>query len=110
MLKSEEKVTRAPTSQQSAGRRDIVSGEVIRNNDVGGAAWRVCGRVISPSQVCQTPLPKLRCPRPGYGFIRQCIISPNAVVNSSTSHNIMQGLQSGRCGQITSAPRTGGAL
>ena len=92
MLKSEEKVTRAPTSQQSAGQRDVASGEVIRNNDVGGAG--VCMVVISLSRLCQTPPTNLAVRGRGYGFIRRCIISPNAVVNSSTSHNIVQGLQS----------------
>ena len=92
MLKSEEKVTRAPTSQQSAGQRDVASGEVIRNNDVGGAG--VCMVVIPLSRLCQTPPQNLAVRGRVYGFIRRCIISPNAVVNSSTSHNIMQGLQS----------------
>ena len=53
MLKSEEKVTRVATSQQSAGRRDAVSGEVIRNIDVGGACE--CVVVISLSRACRTP-------------------------------------------------------
>jgi hypothetical protein len=57
MLKGEEKVTRAATSQQSAGQGDVVSGEVIRNIDVGGAA--ACVVVISLSRVCQTPSPNL---------------------------------------------------
>lgn len=66
MLRIEEKVTRAPTSQQSAGHRDVASGEVIRNNDVGGAG--VCMGVISLSRLSQTPPPKPRCPRPGLWF------------------------------------------
>lgn len=66
MLRIEEKVTRAPTSQQSAGHRDVASGEVIRNNDVGGAG--VCMGVISLSRLCKTPPPKPRCPRPGPWF------------------------------------------
>jgi hypothetical protein len=53
MLKSEEKVTRVATSQQSAGRRDAVSGEVIRNIDVGSACE--CVVVISLSRACRTP-------------------------------------------------------
>lgn len=106
MLKSEEKVTRAPTSQQSAGQHDVASGEVIRNNDVGGAG--VCMVVISLSRLCQTPPQNLAVRGRVYGFIRRCIISPNAVVNSSTSHNIMQGLQSAG-NLLASAPRNGGA-
>jgi hypothetical protein len=60
----------------------------------------VCSRVvvISLSRVCQTqtqtPPPNLAVRGRVMVSIRQGMISPNAVVNSSTSHNIMQGLQS----------------
>ena len=106
MLKSEEKVTRAATSQQSAGQGDVASGEVIRNNDVGGAG--VCMAVISLSRLCQALPPNLAVRGRVMVSIRRCIISPNAVVNSSTSHNIMQGLQSAG-NLLASAPRNSGA-
>ena len=56
MLRSEEKVTRAATSQQSAGQRDAVSGEVMwptGDIDVGGACGVWCSSLLS--RVYSTP-------------------------------------------------------
>lgn len=105
MLRIEEKVTRAPTSQQSAGQRDVASGEVIRNNDVGGAG--VCMGVISLSRLSQTPPPKPRCPRPGLWFrssmyhFAEC---SRQLLRKSQHH-----ARRAKCGQFASAPRNGGA-
>jgi hypothetical protein len=106
MLRIEEKVTRAPTSQQSAGQRDAASGEVIATttSEALVCVWEsshLAGsrRLLHPNLAARGRV---------YGFIRRCIISPNAVVNSSASHNIMQGVQSAG-NLLASAPRNGGA-